>query len=115
MSLDWQIGKCKDWQELKDDANWEVTRAIIFECMIVGLSGVTAKNAQEFKVRSDFVRTLNPFARKLTLEEIERRIGLTTNVGNETWARFVKRHADGFRRDLLYTLERKEGDDAAAA
>lgn len=100
MSLDWNISKVANYTLLQaTEKGSRMTQEIVFETMAIGIGRIKdAKTAVEFKVRSDFWRTLDGLD-VIPLAEIERRIGLYTNVSTETWASFVKRTAEGWKRD----------------
>lgn len=104
MSLDWNLTRCKDDASLRDEANWPTTKAIIFETMFVGIGELTEKTIEEFKVRSDFFRKINDYE-PIPMEELRRRIGLSTNVfPMETSKQFVNRHWESFRRSTFWSL-----------
>jgi hypothetical protein len=105
MSLRYDLSKCGvvSFEALTnpEDGSWSTTQSLIFETIAVGLGKITEKNLVEFKARSDFWRKLNGID-VIPLEEIRKRIGLSCNVIDESWAKFVKRHADGFKRDVSW-------------
>lgn len=113
MSLDWSITKVKDWEKvaMREENGLEGTKteALVWACMSIGLSGITKKNVDEFfdrvemleKLRGAFINRyvedasmaggLREEPYHFTREDIERRVGLSTNVSNETRAKWVKR------------------------
>jgi hypothetical protein len=112
MSLDWGIGNCRDWEELKSDREWPVTQYLIFACMGVGLNGITEKNAVEFYVRLQLLEAINGTAedphtiRRITLEDVLRRIGLHTNVSPESRPAFLRRNLNGWFKEQEYLARR---------
>lgn len=103
MALNWNISKCKNYKELSNDENWPLTNALIWASMAVGLGSITAANAKEFYARvhllelisgnftnsrDDETKEFEPYF--ITLADIERRIGLSTNVGNMSRPAFLK-------------------------
>jgi hypothetical protein len=107
MSLNYNLSKVADFDAITSEKQWPTTQSIIFECIAVGLSGLDAKNLQEFKIRSDFWRKLEGLD-LIPVEELQKRIGLTVNVVKETWTQFVKRHAEGFYRDRKWEMRNAE-------
>ena len=117
MSLDWNLTG-----ESHKTADREWVKAVVFECMHVGLNGITASNLEEFKMRSDFVRKLHVVSAwneegetLIPLDVLRGFIGLRTNVSNETWAKFTKRHVEAFKRDTLYRLRQQAKREEKAA
>jgi hypothetical protein len=96
MSLNWSIEKVADWKELTLDKNeLELTQAIVFETMVVGIGQIREGTWAEFKARSDLWRTLDG-EELIPAEAIKRRIGLSTNVSPETSGHFAGRIAKAF-------------------
>ena len=103
MSLDFNLSKIRDREKLRDidgklDPRWE---AMIFACMSVGIGEITPKNVDEFWERLDIVQAVDgPYLRGhedpeqnwLTRADVERMIGLTTNVfPKKSKAAFMKK------------------------
>lgn len=110
MSLNYSLKQCGvvSFEALTNekDGSWQITEAIIFDSVAVGLGKLTEKNVQEWKLRSDLWRKMQvhkPLA-LIPLDELRKRIGLTTNVSDESWTAFVKRHAEGFKRDMQWSM-----------
>ena len=95
MSLNFNLTKIKNSKTVcyrpVEDGDYEmhpVTHAIIFATMAIGMGEITEKNHEEFfdriskweKVGGAFLQDGNGKPRKLTIEDIEKHIGLTTNV-----------------------------------
>lgn len=109
MSLDWGIEKCRDWKELKSDTEWPITEAMIFECMSVGIGAITEKNWRTFYARSMIFRRLIG-AEEFKPSDVRRRIGLHTNVSNESKTRWFERiwKEAEYRAKLRITDEDRE-------
>lgn len=100
MSLNWNISKCKDWKRLADKKGWPVTDKLVWATMAVGMGEITERNYEEFYRRlhiieqnnGTFFLQHNGQPRYITLAEVKRRIGLYTNVGTITKAKFDAKH-----------------------
>lgn len=90
MSLDWEISKCEDWLDLKSEAQWPITQAILFETMSVGMGEITEKNWKAFYTRSLLIRRLLQID-PLSPSDIKRRVGLYTNVSFQSTAKWLAR------------------------
>lgn len=86
MSLNWNISKVANSEELyQPDGDLKpITKAIVFYTMIIDMGEITKKNAQEFATRvrmhHQALGSLLSNDYKITLRDIERHIGLQTNV-----------------------------------
>ena len=99
MPLTWDCTNVRDWVDLTtDDAVWLRTAYLAYELMRCGISTITEKNVYEVWVRVDIMQRLDgailgnadgdvPY----TFEDIERHVGYTTNVTNETQAQWLKK------------------------
>lgn len=85
--------------------NWTVLETLIWRCMAVGLRGITEQNLQKFIERSAMWEYVHGGA-KVSAESIAKHVGLTTNVSNETDARW--------RSQLVRTIERNSSAHKAA-
>lgn len=115
MSLNWELGKIKDWETVCRDSEGRVhpvTNALIWRLMVIGIGRITEDNAVEVYTRSRFYTGLgeHPIVRwdektkkhrpdDFTVEEILRHVGLWTNVTTETSARWYKRITDSYVRE----------------
>ncbi len=96
MSLDWNATQCpeKDFILSDDPGGYRVTEGIIFSLMDVGMRGIANEaDAEEFVRRTAEIAVARGGTmlqqvvdgeivdRPYTLEEVSKRIGLTTNVG----------------------------------
>lgn len=114
MSLDWSISDVKDWESIsmKEENGREgtITQALIWGTLSIGLPGITEKNATEFfwRVRvleredGAFVRHYDGKEMQdvlLTRADIDRRIGLSTNVSTEARRVWVARQVKRLARD----------------
>jgi hypothetical protein len=75
-----------------------VTDTIIYMTIVVGMGEITEKNAAEFFARVELIQKLEGPTMvgpdgpcNLTLDDIEKRIGLHTNVAMDTWRQFSTR------------------------
>lgn len=120
MSLNWSIEDIKDWEQISMDAEKNgleatKTNALIWATMSVDLPGITAKNVDEFYWRIKVLEQKSgPFiwryggegeaattreAYEFTREDIERRIGLSTNVSTKPRIAWVSRIVKGLERE----------------
>ncbi len=100
MSLNWNIEKCKSWQQLNTDSEWPITSSLIWATMAVGISTITKINAEEFHRRLALYENQNGFylsrngkPSPIALEDVKRRIGLSTNASTLTKAEFKQKLA----------------------
>jgi hypothetical protein len=107
MALYWDLSKVRDCEQVNGDpANPEnmhpVLHYLLFSCMAVGLRGITEKNKDKFFERLTIYQKMCGSALRyrtgndvvdvyITMEDIERYIGLKVNVSDETDATFAKR------------------------
>lgn len=107
MSLNWDISKVKNFEEMQETESG-ITDAVIWLTMAVGFGEITEDNVEEFAQRAALVQMVNgPWLVRgiyVTEEMIRRRIGLGTNVGNETWAQWSKRYFS--KRELVELADR---------
>lgn len=101
MSLNWNMKAVKDFDSIKDDN--AINEVMIFATMIVGIPRITEKNAKEFYQRVNLMELINGAhlsrdgqPRYITQEDVDARIGLTTNASEfsraELWRRIQKHH-----------------------
>ena len=121
MSLDWDISEVKNHEEVTvEGAPWVITETLIWLTMAVDMGQITEENHEEFFKRVSIWETIHgPSMHKwnketeerepmpMTLEDVERRIGLSTNVitrDREEWgeriAEILFDRADRKVRDL---------------
>jgi len=104
MALNWNISKCKDVEEIKSGQEWGTTHALIWATMTVGLGEISENNLNEFLFRLKVIeKTFGPLLIKgpgetlcFTPEMVRKRIGLSTNVSNETRSAWLKRQMKYF-------------------
>lgn len=126
MSLDWNIGKVKEFEGLwvkdtdphakpDDKKLGAVTESLIWTTLGIDLGTITDANAEEFYLRTlIYHKVVGPPMHKLvdgnlvpipfTLDDIKRHIGLKTNVGNGTRAKFLRNMAARLERAAQDTL-----------
>ena len=113
MALHWGIERVRDWQQLaEDDEQRKITEAIVWAALVYDLGGVTEKNVDEWRFRQEFARRVDdyyPIIRPqsqdhkrdlFTRAELERRVGLSTNVTNTSRAAFQKKLIDKVVSDV---------------
>lgn len=121
MSLDWSITDVKNWESIsmKEENGIEATKthALVWATLSVDLPGITAKNAEEFFWRIKVLeQKQGPFiwrykgegeaatereAYEFTREDIERRVGLSTNVSTKPRTAWVSRIVKLLEREGL--------------
>jgi hypothetical protein len=99
MSLNFNLSKISNWQELIDSETGclkPLTEALVFVTLTIGMREITKKNVIEFACRAHlFESYIGPFlvgstgAVPITLVDVQRHIGLSTNVRLLTRARFI--------------------------
>jgi hypothetical protein len=109
MALYWSIARVKNWKEIADDADQRgITDAIVWASLVYDLGRVTKKNLDEWLFRQEFARRVNDFypyyrgadRSTLTRAELERRIGLETNVVTTSRPAFQRKLIDKLVRDV---------------
>lgn len=133
MSLTWSVTDIKDWETVTripvyttgepepDYRLSPITHALIFGTMAVGIGHISEKDAPEFYARLALYERMNgsfttvpdpkdPSNRVnyyITPEDVQRHIGLRTNVfPKETRTKWYKRILDSAMRDHIYTFNR---------
>ena len=127
MSLNWDLTKIKNYEELCWEKNEDgtsrlnvVTDSLIWLSMAIGIGRITEENAPEVYGRiAAYEKLFGSFMIKfddngkqrvfVTPEDVSNHIGLSTNVGKETEASFRKRIVDNFmheqKRKFKYAVE----------
>ena len=90
MALNTSIINCVNYEELNNVDNYPKTEAIYFVTLVTDLGEITDKNFGEFYARIKVYGLISGYT-DITLEDVKRRIGLTTNVSNRTTLQFFKR------------------------
>lgn len=119
MSLDFNLQGVKDyntvcWDTLPErNADGEYrkamkpkTQALIFATMAVGMGRVDAKTYREFYARLSLWAKFCPggtagIYESITLDDVRKHIGLSTNVASEPQAKWLKRTAECYMREVL--------------
>jgi hypothetical protein len=104
MALHWSIARVTDWKEIaEDDEQQKITEAVVWAALVYDLSSITEKTIDEWLFRQEFARRVDDFYPIIrprsrdhkrdvfTRAELERRIGLSTNVTNTSRPAFQKR------------------------
>ena len=113
MALHWSIERVRDWKEIaEDDEQRKITEAVVWAALVYDLSSIREKTIDEWLFRQEFARRVDDFypiirprshdhKRDLfTRAEIERRIGLGTNVTTTSRAAFQKKLIDKVVSDV---------------
>ena len=111
MSLDWSVRGCDNWEELTDNQpELNKTHALVFATMSIGIGAITEKNYKKFYHRYlAFLPTLWEQPRpEITLEDVRRRIGLTTNASKKSDAAFIKDIGNYYLECAKYKCELEE-------
>ncbi len=82
MSLDWNIGDCKDYEEItmNQEVEGDKTNQIVWASLITKLGDITEGNWHEWYARYVIWNRVHCFDNNLEPQDFHRRIGLTTNV-----------------------------------
>lgn len=95
MALNWNMAKIHNWKEVNTTAEWPVTDAIIWYTWLCGVELSNEANAEKLYGRisrmekQDGSRLMSKGKPSyITLEDVKRRIGLTTNGGRKTETEF---------------------------
>lgn len=120
MSLNWDLTKIKNYEELCWEKNEDdtvrlnpVTDSLIWISMAIGIGKFTEEMAPEIYARiSMYEKLFGAMMCKfgdngkesvyLTPEDVNDHIGLSTNVSKDTMASFRKRIADNFIREQMF-------------
>ena len=102
MALHTNISNCVNYEELNTEANYPTTERIYFVTMVTDLGEITATNYGEFYARVKVYAQITGDD-TITLEDVKRRIGLSTNVSNTTTNQFLKRMTELGKRDHYNT------------
>ena len=114
MALNWNVKDCKDWKDItnykdsddyKDILQWKITENLVWSAMRCGYTNITEDNYKEVWLKINlYERYLGNYIRILedgtednyipyytTLEDVKRRIGLSTNCSNLTIEKVFKK------------------------
>jgi hypothetical protein len=113
LALHWSIERVRDWKEIaEDDEQRKITEAVVWAALVYDLSSIREKTIDEWLFRQEFACRVDDFypitrprsqdhKRDLfTRAEIERRIGLGTNVTTTSRAAFQKKLIDKVVSDV---------------
>ena len=96
MALNFQFDEEK-FNKLTDEEK-KLNDVFVWGCLLIDLNEITEKNAKDWHWRYSFANKVNgPFywvndkPYNPTLEEVEKRIGLHTNVSNRTRNQFIQK------------------------
>ena len=98
MALNWNVEKVENYKEIVDGEEMSVTDALIWATMTVGIGEITEANAEEFFKRLHLQEKVNGTwlvkggkPEYITIDQVKRRIGLSTNAARFSRAEFNKR------------------------
>jgi hypothetical protein len=102
MALSWSLENCIGWENLKSDSNWPKTESLIWLMMGIGIHEITRENWHDVYARIAVLESIDgAYLVKHTgngmepayfqPEDIVRRVGLATNVSDESFAKWSKR------------------------
>ena len=113
MSLNWNAQDVHDFEALHgDEVQWAITKAIVFRTMLTNMGEITEKNYEEFYTRialcdrlfGSLIGLTDEDAEMrdyfITLADVKRRIGLETNVHEQSKAKFNGWLVRTLRRDV---------------
>ncbi len=127
MSLNWDISKVKNADELYKTVEEDgkrvsymgiLTESLIWATIPVGIGTITEKNAEKFFKRLRIVeaaggnRLVHPDGRRhyITLEEVRRHIGLSTNASRLNDSEFIENLFVVYAKYLKDEPETKQGE-----
>jgi hypothetical protein len=114
MALYWSIACVKNRKEIPDDADQRgITDAIVWATLVYDLGRVTEKNVDEWPFRQEFARRVDDFypyyrgadRSTLTRAELDRRIGLETNVVTTSRPAFQRKLIDKLVREVSTAIK----------
>lgn len=104
MPLDWNIEKVKDHKEFNPK-----TERLLFLTMEVDLGEISAKNIDEWLVRLGIMKRVGWAPRtEITREDLERHIGLKTNVHSTSRAQFKTKVIKHIENEAMSELRRSK-------
>jgi hypothetical protein len=124
MSLNYDLTKIKDFKQLyvcEENEQEETqldstTERIIFLAMEVDLGEITEKNVDEWLVRLEMMRMVGWAPRTpITRADIERHIGLRTNVAPKSRSQYKTKLAKHIEREAEDAVKRAKRNTAQAA
>ena len=103
MPFDWNITKCKDFEELQKEENWKITWSVLHHTLTTGINHITEKNYKEFYFRMRvwcglMGSTLTDVEKKRgivpSLNDVKNCIGAWTNANSLTKTAWEKKVRD---------------------
>ena len=111
MSLDWNVSRCDNWEELTDNQpELDKTHALVFATMNIGMGSITEKNYKKFYQRYlvQLPMLWEQPRPEINLEDVRRRIGLTTNASKKSDVAFQKEIGRYYLECAEYKCEQEE-------
>lgn len=108
MALNWNIENVENWKQISENDNERViTDVLVWATLVVGIREIKSNNVDEFYARVHLVEVLQGAFRNkegnsifITKDDIQRRVGMTTNSGTYTRIQFNKNQMKHFYRDM---------------
>ena len=101
-------------EDIEGDRQWAITNQIIWATIGVDIGSITEKNYEEFYARLKIFDRMTGAGKhskfQITLADVKRRIGLSTNVANTSRASFIKKMRTRMEQDINnhVAFERKQ-------
>jgi hypothetical protein len=103
MALNWNLSSVKDWETLINEDGYphKTTFFIIHACMLVSLGSITQRNYLDFFVRLRIYESCFGALgdKPITLADVEKHIGLSTNCTNDSYPQFLKKVYNNVKRE----------------
>lgn len=122
MSLNWSIQEIKNYEELYEEDGEggarlkSMTERLIFLTMETDIGMITPGNIDEWRFRLELMRRIGWDPRTpVTRTDLERHIGLKTNVWTTTRGKFKSKVMKHLEREVLEDLQRQAVEQAKEA
>jgi len=121
MPLNWSVAACKNFKDLQEGREWNITNHLIWQSMNVGINEITIDNIPEFIARLSVWEALSDAHLTYYNEETDKcerydikvsdmvkRIGMWTNASTLTDAKFkssIKSYIDRWMKESKHDSE----------
>jgi hypothetical protein len=121
MPLNWSVAACKNFKDLQEGREWNITNHLIWQSMNVGINEITIDNIPEFIARLSVWEALSDAHLTIHNEETDKcerydikvsdmvkRIGMWTNASTLTDAKFkssIKSYIDRWMKESKHDSE----------
>jgi len=115
MPLNWSVAACKNFKDLQEGREWNITNHLIWQSMNVGINEITIDNIPEFIARLSVWEALSDARLTIYNEETDKcerydikvsdmvkRIGMWTNASTFTdtkFKSFIKSYIDKWMKE----------------